>query len=117
MARNPAQAATLLRTYYAIDVPGVRRSMQRALALADTAVQRQALQRFAAYYYGTGGYTAAQERGLDRSSHLWSGFNGYLAGNEAVFALKRAGHMQAAYDGYVRPHRPQQRGHDHTDAE
>src|SRR5438105_11349190 len=28
MARNPAQAATLLHTYYAVDVPGVQRSVQ-----------------------------------------------------------------------------------------
>ncbi|MBA2287824.1 MAG: diguanylate cyclase [Ktedonobacteraceae bacterium] len=79
ITRDKLQATRLLYIYYQ-DIQQLRETVSKANVLADSREQQQALNQFSTFYFG---------------------HHGYYDGNEAVFTLKRAGKVQAAYDSYV----------------
>jgi len=107
LSGNPMHTAQLAVTYYH-EINTLHATVQQALALADTDSQRQAIQQFVAFYWGTRSVTAADRKKLDAQTHdVFTGDDGYLFGNEVVFAEDRARHyLKAAYNYTTVPFLP-----------
>jgi len=99
MSGDAAHAATLLDTYYT-EVDQVKQTIAEAASLADSQVQKDALDQFVAFYWGTTPATADQQSALDAASkQVFTGGDSYLYGNEQVFAEVRSGqNLKATFD-------------------
>ena len=70
--------------------------------LADSDAQRQAMDKFAAFFWGAVPPTSTQLATLDAQSHsVFVGADGYLFGNEQIFAEARSGAYQKASFDYT----------------
>ena len=99
MSGDKAHSQTLLTAYYK-DVDELAKTVDQALALADTDTQRKAILDFKAFYWGAKPLTVADRAQLDSQSRdVFKGSDSYLFGNEVVFAEARSGqYLKAAFD-------------------
>jgi methyl-accepting chemotaxis protein len=99
MSGDKKHSDELAQTYYQ-EVAALSTTIDQAMALADTTVQRAAIQKFRDFYWGTKPLTESDLKTLDaQSQHVFTGSDSYLFGNEQVFAEARSGqYLKAAFD-------------------
>jgi methyl-accepting chemotaxis protein len=98
---DEAHSKELLATYYQ-EVDELQVTVDRAFALADSETQRQAIEEFKQYYWGSTPLTAADRATLDSESRdVFKGSDSYLFANEQVFAMARSGKVQEAAFNYT----------------
>ncbi len=99
MSGDKAHSDELATTYYA-EVDQLKATVAEALQLADSDVQRGAIQKFQDFYWGTKPLTDADRKTLDPlSRNVFNGSDSYLFGNEQIFAEARSGqYLKAAFD-------------------
>jgi methyl-accepting chemotaxis protein len=99
MSGDKAHSDQLLVTYYA-EIDQLKSTVSDALALADTDVQRAAIGKFQAIFWGAKPLTGADRQTLDaQSKDVFTGSDSYLFGNEQVFAEARSGqYLKATFD-------------------
>jgi methyl-accepting chemotaxis protein len=99
LSGDKAHAATLLTTYYD-EVTQLQAAAQQALDLADTQAQKDAVNQFKAFFWGSTPATSEQLAALDpQSKQVFKGGDAYLYGNEQAFAEARSGqYLKAAFD-------------------
>jgi methyl-accepting chemotaxis protein len=99
MSGDKAHSDQLAQTYYQ-EVDQLKATVEQAMALADTDVQRAAIAKFRDFYWGTKPLTDANRQTLDaQSKEVFVGSDSYLFGNEQVFAEARSGqYLKATFD-------------------
>jgi methyl-accepting chemotaxis protein len=107
MSGDKAHSDQLAKDYYR-EVDELKTTVATALALADTDVQRAAIQEFTDFYWGTKPLTDADRATLDaQSQSVFKGSDSYLFANEQVFAEARSGQfLKATFDYTTVPYVP-----------
>jgi methyl-accepting chemotaxis protein len=107
MSGDKARSDQLLKAYYD-DVASLKTTVGQAIALAETAAERQAATKLRDFLWGTTPPTAGELATLDaKSQAVYTGADGYLFGNERVFALARTGDfVKAAFEYTTVPFTP-----------
>jgi methyl-accepting chemotaxis protein len=99
LSGDAAHAAQMSTSYYA-GVDTLQQTVATTLELADTQTQRDAIDQFQKFFWGSTPLTAKDQATLDAQTHMvFKGSDSYLFGNEQIFAEARSGqYLKAAFD-------------------